>query len=219
MLAQPRRSTFTLIKCNDAPSQCLLIVAASKCSVPWFFISPSQLPVNTARCVSFKAAFFFVHLDKQRLLLRLQHARCCHGCTAASRRTSSAASSHAREQAGWGECSDGAEGGCGDDVTMCLIFTSHVIALIKKSNSSDSWRVYVGWLEGLDWKRNKQGLLPTPRAAKAIKWSLRWRPSRLCWPCCSSMEGGGGGVKLPHAFCCGCPILSLGLRLTRRLFG
>lgn len=62
-----------------------------------------------------------------------------------------------------------------------LFFTSHLIAVIKKSSSSDSAGVCAGWLERLDWMWNKQGL--PERAAKAVKWSLWGRPSRLWWLC------------------------------------
>lgn len=60
-----------------------------------------------------------------------------------------------------------------------LFFTSNLIAVIKKSTSSDSQWVCVGWLERFDWMWNKQGL---PQCtAKTIKWSLWGRPSRLWW--------------------------------------
>lgn len=60
-------------------------------------------------------------------------------------------------------------------------FTSDLIAVIKKSTSSDSQWVCVGWLERFDWMWNKQGL---PQCtAKAIKWSLWGRPSSLWWLC------------------------------------
>lgn len=64
-----------------------------------------------------------------------------------------------------------------------LFFTSHLIAVIRKSSSSDSEWVCAGWLQRLDWMWNKQGL--SQRAAKTIKWSLWGRPARLWWLCAS----------------------------------
>lgn len=68
-----------------------------------------------------------------------------------------------------------------------LFFTSNLIAVIKKSTSSDSQWVCVGWLERFDWMWNKQGL---PQCtAKTIKWSLWGRPSRLWWLCAGHESG------------------------------
>lgn len=61
------------------------------------------------------------------------------------------------------------------------LFTSDLIAVIRKSTSSDSQWVCAGWLERFDWMWNKQGLPQS--TAKAIKWSLRGRPSSLWWLC------------------------------------
>lgn len=161
MRAQLRRSTSTAMKCSDAPSQWLLIVVACKCPqflyCRDFFLSLSQ---HYTLCkLQSNVAFLFEHLEKQHLLLAvatvvlLQPRLYC--------------------------CLLSGERGFGGDVTVCLFFTSHVIAFIKKSSSSDRRRVCVGWLEGLDWMYNKQDLPPKLHTAQAIKRSLWWRPSRV----------------------------------------
>lgn len=128
--------------------------------MPLLFLSFREVSVSTTQCVSFKAACLLNTLisNISCIYYMVQSPWCTAAVAVVCCFLSSEGASYA-----W----------------VWLFFTSNLIAVIKKSTSSDSQWVCVGWLERFDWMWNKQGL---PQCtAKTIKWSLWGRPSRLWW--------------------------------------